>query len=82
MLIRSYTPTRPVREQEEDGSFDLVVKTYFPDRRQPGGAMSNLLDCMPIGKDIEIRGPTGEIAYKGNGKFEIEGKQKHSAKSA
>jgi nitrate reductase (NAD(P)H) len=44
--------------------------------------MSNLLDGMPIGEEIEIRGSTGEIAYKGNGKFEIEGKQKHSAKSA
>jgi nitrate reductase (NAD(P)H) len=30
MSIRSYKPTRPVREQEEDGSFGLVVKMYFP----------------------------------------------------
>lgn len=75
MLIRSYTPTRPVRSQEEDGSFDLVVKAYFPDERQPGGAMSNILDCMPIGEEIDIRGPTGEISYQGNGKFIIEGKE-------
>lgn len=80
MLIRSYTPTRPVTEEEEDGTFDLVVKTYFPDKRQPGGAMSNILDCMPIGEEIEIRGPTGEIAYQGNGKFNIEGKEKTFSK--
>jgi len=80
MLIRSYTPTRPVKRSEEDGTFDLVVKTYFPDKRQPGGAMSNILDCMPIGEEIEIRGPTGEISYHGNGKFMIEGKEKDFSK--
>lgn len=74
MLIRSYTPTRPILPQEEDGTFELVVKTYFPDDNQPGGAMSNILDCMPIGEEIDIRGPTGDISYQGNGKFNIEGK--------
>lgn len=76
MLIRSYTPTRPVTAQQEDGTFDLVVKTYFPDKNQPGGAMSNILDCIPIGEEVEIRGPTGEISYHGNGKFVIEGAHK------
>ena len=80
MLIRSYTPTRPVMPKEEDGTFDLVVKTYFPDERQPGGAMSNILDCIPIGEEIEIRGPTGEISYHGKGKFIIEGKERNFSK--
>ncbi|TKA49862.1 hypothetical protein B0A49_12768, partial [Cryomyces minteri] len=101
MLIRSYTPTRPLlppakngqkgpteqQDQKRDGesaaaaqrdgegTFDLTVKTYFPDDTQPGGAMSNILDCMPIGEEIEIRGPTGDIVYNGNGMFVIEGKQ-------
>jgi len=35
---------------------------------------------MPIGEEMEIRGSTGEIAYKGNGKFEIEGKEKTFSK--
>lgn len=74
MLIRSYTPTRPVFQNEEDGTFELVVKTYFPNDSQPGGAMSNILDCMPIGEEVEVRGPTGEITYSGNGNFTIEGK--------
>ncbi|TKA33896.1 hypothetical protein B0A49_13852 [Cryomyces minteri] len=30
---------------------------------------------MPIGEEIEIRGPTGDIVYNGNGMFVIEGKQ-------
>lgn len=88
MLIRSYTPTKPIlpdgtnsgktNEQEvKDGSgtFELTVKTYFPTDAQPGGAMSNILDCMPIGEEIEIRGPTGEIVYNGNGSFTISGKE-------
>lgn len=27
MVVRSYTPTKPVLEEEEDGTFELVVKT-------------------------------------------------------
>lgn len=30
LVIRPYTPTRPIFEKEEDGTFDLVVKTYPP----------------------------------------------------
>jgi nitrate reductase (NAD(P)H) len=29
MLIRPYTPTRPITETDDDGTFDLTVKTYF-----------------------------------------------------
>ncbi|KAL0943404.1 nitrate reductase [Colletotrichum truncatum] len=97
MLVRSYTPTRPILpapknalseipEQngnsdkhgpaDGDGTFELVVKTYFPTDKQPGGAMSNILHCMPIGGEVEIRGPTGEITYEGNGKFIIDGEER------
>ena len=38
--------------------------------------MSNILDCMPLGEEIEIRGPTGEIVYNGNGKFIIEDQER------
>lgn len=99
MVVRSYTPTRPVfpsldgaperldpsqaekvkshaDPHDGDGTFELVVKTYFPTADQPGGAMSNILDCMPIGEEVEIRGPTGEIEYQGDGNFFIEGEKK------
>ena len=87
MLIRSYTPTKPLLPdgkygsdtnkdfRDGNGTFELTVKTYFPTDEQPGGAMSNILDCMPIGEEIEIRGPTGEIEYIGNGKFTISDKE-------
>jgi nitrate reductase (NAD(P)H) len=82
MLIRSYTPTKPLLPDNADGpenvkdgsgTFELTVKTYFPTDEQSGGAMSNILDCMPIGEEVEIRGPTGEIEYNGDGKFIILG---------
>lgn len=75
MLIRSYTPTRPIIASEEDGTFELVIKTYLPTTDQPGGAFSNMIDCLPIGESVDVRGPTGEIRYLGNGRFDIEGKE-------
>ncbi|KAJ5815359.1 hypothetical protein N7474_007136 [Penicillium riverlandense] len=77
LVVRPYTPTRPVLEKEEDCTFDLVVKTYFPDKSQPGGTMSNILDCLRPDEEIEVKGPTGEIKYVGNGKFLIDDKEYH-----
>ncbi|KAL3448342.1 hypothetical protein BJX65DRAFT_317526 [Aspergillus insuetus] len=75
LVFRSYTPVRPVFEEEEDGTFDLVVKTYYPDPGQPGGTMSNILDCLAEGEEVEIKGPAGEIVYEGNGVFKIDEKK-------
>lgn len=76
LLVRSYTPTRPITSKDEDGTFDLTVKTYYPDDNQPGGAFTNFLLELPIGEMIDVCGPTGEIQYRGGGKFEIEGSEK------
>ncbi|CAI4214141.1 unnamed protein product [Parascedosporium putredinis] len=82
MVTRQYTPTRPFlpapdgvyskghdlgRDYDGNGTFELTVKTYFPNENQPGGAMSNILDLIPVGEEIEIRGPLGEIEYHGHG---------------
>ncbi|KAI0746771.1 hypothetical protein C8Q80DRAFT_795793 [Daedaleopsis nitida] len=76
-VLRSYTPVRPVLPDEEDGTFDLLVKTYFPsvdaDVMSPGGTVTNYLDCMEEGEEIDIRGPSGGITYKGHGEFDIDG---------
>lgn len=74
LVFRPYTPVRPVLESEEDGTFDLVVKTYFPDGDQPGGTMSNILDCLQEGEEVEVKGPSGEIRYQGHGRFAIDNK--------
>ncbi|OJT12411.1 Nitrate reductase [NADH] 1 [Trametes pubescens] len=60
---RSYTPIRPVLPAEEDGTFDLLVKTYLP---AEGEAFS------PGGEEIDIRGPSGGICYLGRGDFKIQ----------
>jgi len=80
MLIRSYTPTRPITEKDDDGTFELTVKTYYPDENQPGGAFSNFLLELPIGESVDVCGPTGEIEYLGEGKFDIEGEERHFSK--
>lgn len=60
-----------------EGSFDITVKTYYPTDEQPGGALSNILDTVPIGEEVDVKGPSGEIIYNGNGNFVIEGKEHH-----
>ncbi|KAF7185392.1 Nitrate reductase [NAD(P)H] [Pseudocercospora fuligena] len=89
MLVRPYTPTKPVLDIESDvkteddelhdgktGTFELTVKTYFADKMQPGGAFSNILANLPIGSEIEMKGPEGDIIYLGNGKFSIRGEER------
>ena len=76
ILVRSYTPTRPIMEFEEDGTVELTVKTYFPNDDQPGGAFSNFLYALSIGEQVDVNGPTGEIEYLGNSKFNIEGNER------
>lgn len=72
MVVRSYTPTRPILENEEDGTFSLVVKTYPATHDQPGGTLSNILHYLQNGEEIEVKGPIGEITYHGNGRFVID----------
>lgn len=69
LITRPYTPTASILEREEDRTFDLVVKTYFPGESQPGGMMSNILDCLRPGEEIEVKRPSGEIRYVEQGKF-------------
>ncbi|KAJ9118108.1 hypothetical protein QFC22_004007 [Naganishia vaughanmartiniae] len=79
VVLRPYTPTRPVLAEEDDGTFDILVKAYFPSTSafKPGGTLSNYLDVMIEGEDIDIKGPTGEITYLGNGKFKINDDEFH-----
>lgn len=75
LIVRPYTPVRPIIKSEDDGTFDLVVKTYFPDENQPGGTLSNILDCLREGQEIEVKGPSGELQYRGNGRFTVDDKE-------
>jgi nitrate reductase (NAD(P)H) len=71
-VMRAYTP---VTGNEVNGYVDLVVKVYRPNERFPeGGKMSQLLDSLNIGDKIDMKGPLGEIEYKGSGEFIIHDK--------
>lgn len=39
--------------------------------------MSNILYCLRPGEEIEVKGPTGEIKYMGQGKFMIDENEYH-----
>lgn len=73
-IIRSYTP---VSEVDQQGTVDLLVKIYFPTSAVPGGKMTMALEQLPLGSDIECKGPTGRFEYLGNGNLLISGKKRH-----
>lgn len=67
---RSYTP---VSSDDDLGIVDFVIKVYKPSepRFPVGGKMSQHLDGLKIGESILMRGPRGELDYRGEGKFSI-----------
>ncbi|OGM42341.1 flavohemoprotein B5/b5r [Aspergillus bombycis] len=71
LLFRPYAPLRPLLDHEEDGTLDLVLKTCFFHRNRPGGTMSNILDCLPEGEEVEVKSPSGAIHDQGHGCFSI-----------
>jgi len=56
-ILRSYTPTST---NDDKGYFDLVVKVY------PNGKMTQYLNNLKIGDEIEVQGPSGRFVYKKN----------------
>ncbi|EJF63684.1 hypothetical protein DICSQDRAFT_167737 [Dichomitus squalens LYAD-421 SS1] len=78
-VVRSYTPIFPILPEEDTGgTFQLLVKTYFPDKvkANPGGTVSNYLDCLQKGQEIDIRGPMGDITYNiSDGVFDVRGQK-------
>lgn len=82
--VRPYTSIRPIGSDKEDGTMDLVVKTYFPIKdektgevKRPGGLLTMYLEEMSIGDSVQLQGPTGNIIYHGNGHITIDGTTYH-----
>eukprot|EP00005_Dracoamoeba_jomungandri_P000355 CAMPEP_0174256422 /NCGR_PEP_ID=MMETSP0439-20130205/5653_1 /TAXON_ID=0 /ORGANISM="Stereomyxa ramosa, Strain Chinc5" /LENGTH=288 /DNA_ID=CAMNT_0015339015 /DNA_START=144 /DNA_END=1010 /DNA_ORIENTATION=+ len=70
-IVRSYTP---VSSDDDTGFFELVIKVYRSgvlDRFPDGGKMSQYLDQLAVGDNIDMAGPFGLIEYKGCGDFLI-----------
>jgi cytochrome-b5 reductase len=67
VVARQYTPVTMI---DDKGFFDLCLKIYFKNvhpRFPDGGPLSQYLNDMEIGAEIECRGPTGSHTYRGNG---------------
>eukprot|EP01116_Phalansterium_solitarium_P020515 TRINITY_DN608_c0_g1_i1.p1 TRINITY_DN608_c0_g1~~TRINITY_DN608_c0_g1_i1.p1 ORF type:complete len:494 (+),score=81.24 TRINITY_DN608_c0_g1_i1:68-1549(+) len=76
LVSRPYSPVRPVRTDEDDGTFDLVVKIYFAGESPAfpqGGKMSQHLESLKVGDKVLVKGPDGHVLYKGCGRFTIGG---------
>ena len=71
MIVRPYTP---VTSDDDHGYFDLVIKVYFANvnpRFPEGGKLTQYMEAMNIGDSIPVRGPSGNLIYRGNGSFAI-----------
>jgi cytochrome-b5 reductase len=70
-VSRKYTPTSGINMM---GKFELLIKVYFKDTHPhfpEGGKMSQYLNDIPIGSNINVRGPFGKLSYFGDGNVKI-----------
>lgn len=72
-IIRSYTP---ISDTAMQGKMELLVKIYFPSATVPGGKVTMALDKLPLGAEIDCKGPTGRFEYLGNGRVLVSGKER------
>jgi nitrate reductase (NAD(P)H) len=75
-VARAYTP---ISTTDTLGRVDLVIKTYLKDehpRFPDGGWLSQYMDAMKVGDELDFKGPTGHIIYEGQGVFNIRGEKK------
>jgi len=65
---RKYTPTT---SDDEIGYVDLVIKVYKGghERFSDGGKMSQFMDSLKVGNQIDVSGPWGTKEYLGHGKM-------------
>ncbi|CAG8522939.1 13426_t:CDS:2 [Ambispora gerdemannii] len=71
-IIRAYTPI--TCSGDPPGYFDLLIKVYFKNvhpRFPNGGFMTQHMESLAIGEDIEVKGPLGSIVYLGRGQYQV-----------
>ena len=68
-MIRPYTP---ISSDDDLGYVDLLIKIYFPNDRFPtGGKMTQYINNLKIGENLDFSGPKGRIIYQRKGNFLI-----------
>lgn len=53
------------------GTVDILIKVYFKTEEFNGGRMTNYLNNLKEGDEIDVRGPFGKFQYLGNGEVKI-----------
>lgn len=70
-IIRPYTPISP---PSQTGFLDLLVKIYSS--TSSSGGMSQLLDKLHLGCEVDMKGPLGKFEYLGRGLCSIKGEER------
>jgi cytochrome-b5 reductase len=79
-VARAYTP---ISTDMQLGKVELIIKTYYKDEHPKfpdGGWLSQYMDKMKVGDELDFRGPTGAIIYEGQGVFSIRGEKRRYQK--
>lgn len=83
VIIRPYTP---ISSPSQLGLVDLLVKIYpsvnSSNNRNSAGGMTQLLDKLPLGSEVDMKGPLGKFEYLGQGLCSIKGEQRRFTRFA
>lgn len=72
-IVRPYTP---LSETDKKGFVDVLIKVYFGGETRKGGRMSTAMDSLPMGHEVEFKGPIGKFEYHGRGEYSLNGTKK------
>ncbi|KAJ7485300.1 hypothetical protein FB451DRAFT_52602 [Mycena latifolia] len=72
-IVRAYTP---ISEIDKKGYVDVLIKVYSGSGTRKGGTMSVAMDSLPMGHEVELKGPIGKFEYLGRGEYSLNGTKK------
>jgi cytochrome-b5 reductase len=78
LVSRAYTP---ISSDDDVGYFELLIKVYFKNvhpKFPEGGKITQYLESLALGDEIEVLGPKGCITYLGHGRLRVEDKLKRT----
>ncbi|KAJ7892818.1 hypothetical protein B0H14DRAFT_3105104 [Mycena olivaceomarginata] len=76
-IVRCYTP---MSELDKKGYVELLIKIYSASKDHKGGTMSTAIDSLPIGHEVDFKGPIGKFEYHGGGEYSLTGGRRQAKK--
>ena len=73
-IVRSYTP---ISETTQRGYLDMLAKIYFDTAEVKGGKMTKALEALPLGHEVDFKGPIGKFEYLGRGICSVNNVRRH-----